>query len=485
MEADSPSPAAAAPLREPTEPTDPTARAAHAAQAAQAAQAAHAAAPHDRPHTPVPEGRAQRLWHFGRAVGEMAAGAAAAGVAQWVRGQRPALMPLMFTPGHTRRLAERLAQMRGAVMKLGQLLSMDAHGVLPPHLAELLGGLRDQAHVMPAAQLAELLAREYGSDWHRRFKRLSFAPVAAASIGQVHRAETHDGRSLALKIQYPGVRRSIASDIANLGLLLRTPGLLPPGLEPGALPALLARLQAQLEHETDYRAEVRAMQAYRERLGDDPVLCVPAVDEAHCTEHIIATAFAPGVPVDRLAAPVTPQAQRDHVAGALSRLAVHEFFRMRLVQTDPNFGNYLFDADSGRIALIDFGATEAVSDDRVEQLRELGRALRADDVPRLQAAALAAGFIAPQDPPAQTAGVLGLMRLAGEPLRHTGPYDFGVSTLLSRSVEQGRAQLFGAGYARTPPPDLLFLQRKFAGTFLLCARLRARLDLQAVFGAEL
>ncbi|RVU43776.1 ABC1 kinase family protein [Rubrivivax rivuli] len=433
----------------------------------------------------VPEGRTRRLLHFGRAVGEMAAGAAAEGVAQLARGQRPALAQLMLTPANARRLAERLSQMRGAVMKVGQLLSMDGHGVLPPHFAELLGGLRDQAHVMPATQLAEVLEREYGPGWHRRFKRLSFEPVAAASIGQVHRAETHDGRVLALKIQYPGVRRSIGSDMANLALLLRTPGLVPAGLDPGAMPALLARVQAQLEHETDYLAEVRAAKAYREKLGDDPVLTVPAVDEEHCTGHIIATAFAPGVPVDRLAAPGVPQAQRNHVAMALSRLAVHEFFRMRLVQTDPNFGNYLFDADTGRIALIDFGATELVTDERVEQLRELGRALRADDVPRLQAAAQAAGFTAREDPPAQSAGVIGLMRLAGEPLRHAGAYDFGVSTLFARSFEQGRAQFFGDGYARTPPPDLLFLQRKFAGTFMLCTRLRAQIDLADVFGAEL
>jgi hypothetical protein len=77
------------------------------------------------------------------------------------------------------------------------------------------------------------------------------------------------------------------------------------------------------------------------------------------------------------------------------------------------------------------------------------------------------------------------MRLGGEPLRHAGPYDFGASTLVARSVAQGRQQFFGAGYARTPPPDLLFLQRKFAGTFLLCARLRARVDVSAVFAGEL
>lgn len=439
----------------------------------------------------MPEGRGQRLLQLGLAVGGMAAGAATQGVAQWARGQRPTLPELMFSSGNARRLAERLSQMRGAVMKVGQLMSMDGQGVLPPAFAELLGGLRDQAHIMPATQLVDVLEREYGAQWHQRFRRLSFEPVAAASIGQVHRAETHDGQVLALKIQYPGVRRSIASDIANLALLARTPGLVPPGLDPEAVPALLARVQAQLEHETDYRAEARAAQAYRDALGQDAALApwvqVPAVVPEHCTDHIIATEFAAGVPLDRLFAGASESnaACRDHVADVLARLAVHEFFRMRLVQTDPNFGNYLFDAQSGRIALIDFGATEVVTPLRVTQLRELGRALRADDVARIERASDEAGFTAPGDPPAQRQGVINLMRMAGEPLRHQGPYDFGASSLLSRSFEQGKDQFFGAGYARTPPPDLLFLQRKFAGTFMLCSRLQARVDLAQVFGAEL
>lgn len=444
---------------------------------------------HPFPKTPVParsaavpEGRAQRLWHFGRAVGEMAASTAAQGLGQLARGRRPDMAQLMLSASNARRLAERLSQMRGAVMKVGQLMSMDGHGVLPPHFADLLGGLRDQAHEMPATQLTEVLEREYGSDWHQRFRRLSYKPVAAASIGQVHRAETHDGRVLALKIQYPGVRQSIASDMANLALLARTPGLVPAAFD---LTGLLARVRAQLEHETDYRAEARAATDYRLRLGDDPVVYVPAVVDEHCTDHIVATDFAPGVPVDRLAHGGYTQAQRDHVAAALSRLAAHEFFRMRLVQTDPNFGNYLFDAASGRIALIDFGATEAVTPERVAQLRELGRALRADDGPRLAAASVAAGFTAAEDPAEQTRGVIAMMRMAGEPLRHVGVYDFGVSDLFARSFEQGRAQFFGDGYARTPPPDLLFLQRKFAGTFMLCTRLRARVDLEHVFAGEL
>jgi hypothetical protein len=115
----------------------------------------------------------------------------------------------------------------------------------------------------------------------------------------------------------------------------------------------------------------------------------------------------------------------------------------------------------------------------------VGRALRAGDEARTTAAALAAGFIAAQDPPEQSRGVVRMMLMAGEPLRHSGPYDFANSDLVSRTFTQGRAQFFAEGYARTPPPELIFLQRKFIGTFMLCARLRARVDLPAAFGPHL
>jgi len=447
--------------------------------------APHAASPAPEPAAlrtaAVPQGRGRRLLHLGRAMGELAAGAAAEGMVRLARGERPALAQLVFTPGNARRLTERLSTMRGAVMKLGQLLSMDGQGVLPPEFAALLAALRDQAHAMPATQLDAALSQAYGPDWHGRFRRFSFQPIASASIGQVHRAETHDGRVLALKIQHPGVRQGIASDVANLALLARTPGLLPAGLD---LTDTLARLQTQLLHETDYRAEAQATTAYRLALGDDPVLRVPTVHADHSTDQILATDFVPGVPVDRLA-DNGAQAQRDAVATALCRLAAHELFAMQLVQTDPNFGNYLFHADTGRVALLDFGAAEAMQPHRVAQLRDLGRALRDGDAGPVRTAALALGFIAEQDPPAQTDGVLQMLMATGEPLRHAGAYDFGASTLFGRMLAQGQAQFFDQGFSRTPPADLLFLQRKFIGTFLLCTRLRARVDLAAVFAPHL
>ncbi len=434
----------------------------------------------------VPEGRLSRSLHLGRLAGELLAGAVATGAGQLARGERPSWAGSFLTPGNAHRLTERLAQMRGAVMKVGQMLSMDGQGVPPAPFADLLARLRDQAYAMPATQLAEVLEREYGNGWHRRFKQFSFAPIAAASIGQVHRAETHEGEVLALKVQYPGVRASIDSDVANLALLLRVPGLTPPGVEVDALlDQLLPKMRAQLLAETDYTAEARAATAYRELLGEAPDLFVPRVHTEHSTERILAMAFAPGQPVGSLLQPGVPQAQRDRVAASLCRLAVKEFFGMRLVQTDPNFGNYLFDATTGRIGLLDFGAAQAVSAERVAQVRELGRALRQAHRARTLDAALALGLVHASDTSAQQAGVVQLLLAVGEPLRATGLYDFGASRLVKDVFEQGQAQFLETGYGQPPPADVLLLQRKFVGTFLLCAKLGARVDLGDVFGAEL
>lgn len=442
--------------------------------------------PADPRAAPVPQGRTSRFLHLGRAVGEMALGAAAQGLSQLAQGQRPVWADVMLSADNARRLAERLSQMRGAAMKLGQLMSMDGQGVLPQPFAELLARLRDQAHTMPAVQLAEVLEREYGEGWHRRFQRFSYAPIAAASIGQVHRAETHEGAALALKVQYPGVRRSIDSDVANLALLMRVPGLVPAGLD---LAPLLEHVRQQLHHETDYLAEAQALNAYRQALGEGAAdasdFMVPEVHAAHSTGHILALGFLDGHPLDRLTQPAQPQALRDRVATALCRLAIRELFEMRLVQTDPNFGNYLFDPVSQRIGLLDFGATQAVSAERVEAFRTLARALRDDDVARIDAQARAIGFIGAADTPAQAQGVIDLMREAGEVLRQRGPYDFGQSDLLTRLSVQGRAQLREVGVGSVPPEDLVFLQRKFVGTFLLCTRLRARVDVAALFAPVL
>ncbi|MGD8744916.1 MAG: AarF/UbiB family protein, partial [Gammaproteobacteria bacterium] len=179
----------------------------------------------------VPTTRIGRVLRLGLTAGGLAAGGAAESIRRLAGSRGAGQSSALLTRANASRLARRLSHLRGAAMKLGQLLSLESEQVLPPEFAEALAILRDSADTMPVSQLNRLLGREYGKGWQARFRKFDYEPVAAASIGQVHHVVTSDGRELALKIQYPGVARSIGSDVNNLATLLRMSRILPMELD--------------------------------------------------------------------------------------------------------------------------------------------------------------------------------------------------------------------------------------------------------------
>ncbi|GAB0147798.1 MULTISPECIES: AarF/ABC1/UbiB kinase family protein [unclassified Marichromatium] len=431
-----------------------------------------------QPGSAVPSRRLSRLWHLGRATTDLAAGVGVKGMFELARSRNsgePARIQL--SPEHTRRFTERLARMRGAVMKMGQLMSMEGSDIFTPEAAEIMSALRERAEPMPMSQLSQVLEREYGADWDKRFSRFEFKPIAAASIGQVHRAETRDGRRLALKIQFPGVRDSIDSDIDNLALLGQTFGMAPKGID---IKPFLEEARRQLHREADYDAEAEALERYRARLGDDPDFLVPAVHRDLTTRNVLAMDFVDGVPVDRLAGADYRRAARDRAATALMRLTLRELFEFGLVQTDPNFGNYLYDADSGRIALLDFGATHGVAPEHVAAFRRLALATIDSDREGMREASVALGYMGADDPVEHIGTMLDLLQLAAEPLSTDDHYDFGTSDLFERVYRQGRELFRSGAFSTAPAPETMFLHRKFMGSFMLSRRLRARVDLAAM-----
>ncbi|AGA89222.1 putative unusual protein kinase [Thioflavicoccus mobilis 8321] len=423
---------------------------------------------------PVPSKRWSRLWHMGRATTDMAVGIGVRGMIELARARGENPSRVRMSPEATRRVTDRLARMRGAVMKMGQLMSMDGTDVFTPEVAEVMATLRDRAEPMPIGQLAQVLDAELGADWNKRFQRFEFTPIAAASIGQVHRAETRDGRRLALKIQFPGVRESIDSDVDNMRFLSRTLGMMPKNMDVGPM---LDETRRQLHREADYLAEADAMEAYRALIGEDPDFLVPEVHRDLSTSRVLAMTFADGISVDRLRDTSYTRAERDRVASLLTRLMLRELFEFAMVQTDPNFSNFLYDATTGRVALLDFGAAQPVAPPVVEGFRLLGRAALADDPAGLREASIALGYIAADEPPERIDALVGLIRLSSEMLRVEGPYDFGTSNLSERVFNHGRNLYLEDNFSRPPEPATLFLHRKFAGTFMLCRRLRARVDL--------
>lgn len=307
-------------------------------------------------HRAVPTSRLGRIGGFGRLAGGVAGGMMAEGARRLASGERPTLEQIMLTPGNARRLADRLGHMRGAAMKLGQMISMDAGDFLPPELATILATLRDRADFMPARQLDGVLASEWGKDWRRQFRRFEPRPIAAASIGQVHRAMTRDDRVLAIKVQYPGIATSIDADVDNVAGLLNISGLLPKELD---IVPLLAAAKQQLHEEADYRREGAQMQAYAERLSGEPGFTVPQLDKELSTGRILAMSYEEGVPIESLID--APQDLRNGVMARLIDLVGRELFDFGVMQTDPNFANYRYNHEKDTIILLDFGAARVVS----------------------------------------------------------------------------------------------------------------------------
>ncbi|WP_022953710.1 ABC1 kinase family protein [Leucothrix mucor] len=424
----------------------------------------------------VPGGRLSRLAKLGSLATGVAGGMLAEGARQLAKGNRPKASEMLLTPGNAKRVAEQLSQLRGAAMKVGQLMSMDTGDVLPPELTEILGRLRSDAKSMPLSQLAKVLDDNWGKGWNLKFKQFSFEPVAAASIGQVHSAHTKDGRHLALKVQYPGVRESIDSDVDNVATLLRISGLIPKSLE---YKPLLEDAKQQLHCEADYEQEARWIKQYRELLADAPEFILPEVYDDFTTPNVLAMSFVTGSPIEALEQGT--QEDRDRAISLLLALLFREIFEFRLIQTDPNFANYQYDSETKKLILLDFGATREYPAAIADAYYQMMQAGSVGDRDAMQDAAEKIGFFKAEIKAEQREAVIDLFQQACEPLSVDGVYDFGSSKLAQRIKDAGMALSMEQEYWHTPPADALFLHRKLGGLYLLAARIKARVNVRELF----
>jgi predicted unusual protein kinase regulating ubiquinone biosynthesis (AarF/ABC1/UbiB family) len=427
----------------------------------------------------VPRGRLARAGQFGRLAGGIAGGMLAEGARRIAAGERPSGRDLLLTPGNLTRLADRLAHLRGAAMKLGQMISLDSGDFLPPELSDILARLRSNAFHMPPAQLQQVLAAEWGKDWRRRFRRFQAHPIAAASIGQVHRAETHDGRILAIKIQYPGVAESIDSDVDNVASLLKLSGLLPTELD---ITPLLAEAKAQLAREADYVREGAQLRDYGELLRDAPEFVVPTLDPDFTTGRALAMSFVESRPIEAL--DDAPQDQRDLAMTRIVTLVLRELFEFGVMQTDPNYANYRLLYD-GRIALLDFGAAQEVPGPISDGYRTLLGAALAGEAEKVKRGAVAAGFIGQAVADRHAPALNRMVEVVLAELHKPGPFDFGDRAFLTILREEGLSIAADKASWHLPPADLLFVQRKISGTALLGARFKARVDVRSLVATAL
>jgi predicted unusual protein kinase regulating ubiquinone biosynthesis (AarF/ABC1/UbiB family) len=424
----------------------------------------------------IPKGRLSRLGKLSSLAGRVAGNILAEGVSELAKGNRPKIKDLLLTPGNAMRVADQLAQMRGAAMKVGQMISMDAGDMLPAELTDLLARLRSDAKSMPENELISLLESQWGQDWKKQFIQFPLQPIAAASIGQVHKVITQDLKRLAIKIQYPGIKQSINSDVDNVATLIKMTGLLPKSLD---IKPLLAEAKKQLHDEADYTLEGQYLDQYAAVIENDDAFIMPILDKEFSSDTVLAMSFIDGLPIEQLVN--QSQETRDRVMSQLMRLFFKELFDFQLVQTDPNFANYQYDQETQKIVLLDFGATRTYTSQMAEGYRQLMQGASHHDKNQIRQAILDIGLIRQDLPEKVQQNITDLAYMACEPLYAEFPYDFASSDLSSRLQTQGIQLGLEKEYAHTPSANAIFLHRKLGGLFLLAIKLKAKVDMQSLF----
>src|SRR5262245_54065607 len=251
-----------------------------------------------------------------------------------------------------------LGELKGGALKLGQALSI-FEAALPPELAgpyrATLTRLQESAPPLPASTVHKVLAADLGEDWRDCFAEFNDKPAAAASIGQVHKAVWHDGREVAVKIQYPGAGKALISDFAQLGRVARLFAVLMPGLD---VKPLLDELRTRVAEELDYRLEAASQDTFAVAFADDPDIYVrPAV---MATDHVLVSEWMDGTPLAKIISGGT-QGQRDRAGLLLVRLLFSSPARAGLLHADPHPGNFRL-LDDGRLGVLDFGAVDRLPD---------------------------------------------------------------------------------------------------------------------------
>ncbi len=245
-------------------------------------------------------------------------------------------------------VADTLGNMKGAVMKLGQMASYLDQG-LPEPIRATLADLQNDAPPMSADLAASVVLAQLGDRPEAVFQTWDPVPIASASIGQVHRAITWDDRAVAVKVQYPGIADAMASDLGNLGLVFGGLGQLFPGLEPGPL---VDELRERLTEELDYEREAANQRLFAEAYAGHPTIHVPAVVDELSTARVLTTELATGSTWAELL--TWDQVERDLAAETLYRFAFGSLYGLRVFNGDPQPGNYLFEP-GGRVTFLDFG----------------------------------------------------------------------------------------------------------------------------------
>src|SRR5579859_8137733 len=289
-----------------------------------------------------------------------------------------------------------LGEMKGPAMKLGQMASiLDFSGLSPDETNDLhtkLGELRDGAPRAAFKDMRKVIEQDLGARLPSLFAEFDPDAAAAASIGQVYRARLHDGREVAVKVQYPGIDAAVRADLQNLGLILRAAKRFAPGLDARST---ALELRERISEELDYEHEAQAQRTFARRWHGHPFIVIPNVVTELCRARVLVTEWIDGIGHERVMQ--APQAARDTVGEIIVRFFYGSLYRFGQFSGDPHPGNFLLCSD-GRVAFLDFGMTKAVARRRIDAELGVLRAALENDADGVSAGLAALGFLELGDP---------------------------------------------------------------------------------------
>jgi len=424
----------------------------------------------------VPSTRIARMVNYGSLAASLSLGALNVSVRKQLGLDSGKMIgdSAMLSEANLEKIVETLCKVRGAALKFGQMMSIQDNSFIPEDVQKIFDRVRANADFMPQWQIDNMLATEFGTEWRAGFKEFEMRPFAAASIGQVHRGLTHSDIPVAVKVQYPGVAESIDSDIDTLLSILVLSKLLPEGL---FLEQAADVARKELSWEVDYTREAECSAKFKRLLSDDEEYFVADFIPELSTKKILTTELIQGVPLDAVAE--MDQDTRNRVSLRILKLCLKELFEFYFMQTDPNWSNFFYNQETDQICLLDFGATREFSKSFVDTYIKVIHGAAAGDRSTVENGLSHLGFQTGYESKALIKANVDAVMILGEPFSADKEFDFSAQDITFKVKDLIPTML---RHRLTPPPEESYsLHRKMSGAFLLCTKLRAKINCYDLF----